>query len=364
MKILEIHYSTSWAGAERFVIDLSNELAKNNDITLCIIEDDTKKDNSYYKKEISPQIKYINLGCKSGLQLKALWKIFTLIKKEKPDIVHAHTDAICLFAPALLYKKTIYFHTLHNLAEICQKNKYLTPLYKFFYKKRINPITISDICFKSYNKLYRLNNATNINNGRSELFPSNQLEAVKKEVQELKQNPDDTVYIHIARCDKQKNQELLISTFNKFLENGHHAILLMIGASYNTPENKYLLNKAKAGIYWLGIKNNICDYLLCSDFFILSSLWEGLPISLLEAISLGVIPVCTPAGGIPNVIINEEIGYLSKDFSEEEFYKTMVNAYNNYNFFNKNNLKKYFIQNFSMKACANSYYTTFQKALK
>ena len=89
MKIFELHYSTSWAGAERLVVDLSNALSKTNEVILCIIEDDRLPEKAYYKKDISPSIKYINLKCKSGLQLKALWRIYKAIKSEKPDIAYA-----------------------------------------------------------------------------------------------------------------------------------------------------------------------------------------------------------------------------------------------------------------------------------
>lgn len=40
----------------------------------------------------------------------------------------------------------------------------------------------------------------------------------------------------------------------------------MIGACYDNPENKHLLAEAHKGIYWLGLKNNVCDYLLQADF--------------------------------------------------------------------------------------------------
>ena len=106
MKILELHYSTSWAGAERVVVDLSNELSHTNEVILCTILDDSLPGKSYYKKDLSPNIKYINLKCQRGLQIKALWKVYKLIKNLKPDIVHAHTDLMVLFLPALLYRKT------------------------------------------------------------------------------------------------------------------------------------------------------------------------------------------------------------------------------------------------------------------
>ena len=49
MKILELHYSTAAAGAERLVIDLSNELSRNNELVLCTTDDDSILENSYYR---------------------------------------------------------------------------------------------------------------------------------------------------------------------------------------------------------------------------------------------------------------------------------------------------------------------------
>lgn len=360
MKIFELHYSTSWAGAERVVVDLSNELAKSNEVVLCTIEDDSLPGKSYYKKELSPNIKYINLECQSGLQLKALWRIYKTIKKEKPDIVHAHTDLIALFLPALLYTKTRYFHTLHSLAEKCLKKPYLKCIYKWFYKNRIQAITISNACLASYKQLYHLNNGIKIENGRSSLSPSTKYEQTKKEIQKLKIHPDDKVFVHIARCEEAKNQELLVNSFSKILQDDIHAILLMIGANYDKPNYQHLFVQMPKGMYCLGLKNNVSDYLLNSDFFILSSKWEGLPISLLEAISCGTIPVCTPAGGIPDVITDEKIGFLSTDFTEENFFLTIKTAIKQEKTFNKENLKTYFIEKFSMKHCTELYLKIFK----
>ena len=362
MKILELHYSTSWAGAERVVVDLSNELAKTNEVILCTIEDDSNPTKSYYKKELSSNIKYINLKCNSGLQLKALWRIYKTIKSVKPDIVHAHTDLICLFIPALLYTNTSYFHTLHNLAEICLYKKCLKPLYKFFYKYKVTPITISTICNESFQQLYNIY-PVQIDNGRTPPTTTKRLHEVKQEICSLKYHEDDKVFIHIARCEVQKNQELLIDSFNRFIKDGLHGILIMIGAGYDSPQNKHLLQKAQKGIYWIGVKNNICDYLSQSDFFILSSKYEGLPISLLEALSCGVIPICTPAGGIPDVISNKDYGYVSSGFDCENFYHTIVEAFTQYDKFNKKRLIQYFNERFSMNICAKKYIKAFTKSI-
>lgn len=165
----------------------------------------------------------------------------------------------------------------------------------------------------------------------------------------------------MARCQPQKNQKLLIHAFNRFLEKNHQGILIMIGACYDSPENKHLLAEAHKGIYWLGLKNNVCDYLLQADFFVLSSLYEGLPISLLEALSCGVIPICTPAGGIPDVIKDDSLGFVSKDFALSNFYDCLVKAYNETNRIDTERLKEYFNNNYSMNHCAELYIKAFQQ---
>lgn len=355
MKILEIHYSTSWAGAERFVVDLCNELCDGDEVILCTIEDDSKPSSSYYKKDLSPKVNYINLGCNNGHQLKALWNIYKVIKSVKPDIVHAHTDLLCLFLPSLLYTKAKYFHTIHNLADKRIRYSSLKCIYYWFYLQKIFPITISNICLESYESFYALKNGVKIDNGRALLHTSNSFENVKSEIENMKLHSDDKIFVHIARCGKAKNQQLLINAFNRLLDIEEHAILIIIGAGFNDSENKYLIEKAKRGIFFIGAKDNVCDYLLYSDFFMLSSLWEGLPISLLEALSCGVIPICTPAGGIPDVIKDGKVGFVAESFEEDAFYNTIIRALKSEHTIDREFLKEYFECHFSMHCCVNEY---------
>ncbi len=52
------------------------------------------------------------------------------------------------------------------------------------------------------------------------------------------------------------------------------------------------------------------EYLKMGDAYALCSSYEGMPISLIEAIGVGCIPVCTPVGGIVDVVHNGENGFL------------------------------------------------------
>lgn len=363
MRILEVHYSIACAGAERFVIDLCNELAKTNEVILCTIVDDTIPGKSYYKSELLKSVKYINLKCKSGNDIRGFCRLLKTIREVKPDIVHAHTNAQNLWMPSMFCNNVKYFHTIHSLADKRQLSKWLTPIYKYFYRKRIQAITISSICQQSYVKLYHINNAIQIDNGRSQMKPSQKIEDVEKEVNGYRVSKDTKIFIHVARCNKAKNEELLFRSFSRLYKEDKDCVLLVIGANYDSPENRHLLEEATPNIHWLGVKDNVCDYLLNGDFFILSSLYEGLPISLLEALSTGIIPICTPAGGIPDVIKNRNNGYLSPSMDDEDFYNTIITALESSDNFNREGLINYFQDNYSMKHCAKLYLQAFSSKI-
>ena len=71
MKILEIITHLGSGGAERFVVDLSNELAKSNEVTLMTILDDKvdAENRNFCRFSLSKNVKYVNLGLPNGLKL-------------------------------------------------------------------------------------------------------------------------------------------------------------------------------------------------------------------------------------------------------------------------------------------------------
>ena len=137
------------------------------------------------------------------------------------------------------------------------------------------------------------------------------------------------MFIHVARFHSQKNQQLLVDSFNHLAAENIDFTLLILGNGYDCEAGKELQKIACDKILFLGEKSNVNDYLLCSDAFCLTSIYEGLPISLLEALSCGVTPICTPVGGIPDVIEDGVNGYLCDDLSVEAYVDTVIKFINN-----------------------------------
>ncbi len=361
MKILQLIYSLESGGAERFTVDLSNELSKNNEVLLCTIFDDAIPSKGFYIKSLYEAVQFVSLKSKKGTSFSALIKLISHVYRFKPNVIHVHLNTVnYIMILAIFYRKCKYIQTIHSLADKDVGTGLIKYIKKFYYKHGIiTPITISPECKESFVNHLNINKVIQINNGCCFPEKTQNFSKVLEEVNGYKRNESDVVFIHVARFRKEKNHKLLIDVFNKFNQDGYGFILLIIGADFDTTNGEELKLNSSDRIHFLGEKLNVKDYLFCSDVFVLTSFWEGLPISVLEAISCGVFIISTYVGGIPAVVKDNQIGYLSKDFSEENYYNLLVQYFNRKDKIDKNKIVKYFLENFSIESCAKEYQKNF-----
>ena len=169
----------------------------------------------------------------------------------------------------------------------------------------------------------------------------------------------------MARISPQKNQRLLLDCMATLEKDGENVIALILGDALpdDKPMMEQLIANKPGNVHFMGKVKNVGDYYLNADAFVLSSIYEGLPISLLEALSVGAIPICTPAGGIVNIVQND-IGFLSKEIN----YATFLDAMKNYLHSGKDEIEKMKIncielyqKEFSMESCAKKYIELYHK---
>jgi glycosyltransferase involved in cell wall biosynthesis len=147
---------------------------------------------------------------------------------------------------------------------------------------------------------------------------------------------------------------------------GEDVVLLVIGSLTVEKEYTNICKKAALNckeIHFLGEKSNVGDYLYCSDALCISSLYEGLPLVCLEAMSLGKPILSTPAGGVPDVVIDSINGYISKDFTPNSYgeilHKFLLSPVRN-----SAHIIEEFNEKYSMTICKNNYYNLYLKVLK
>ncbi len=327
MKILEIIPQLSQGGAERFVVDLCNELSMRHDITLVVLHNIDK--TGFFLKEISTRVKVFSMNKRKGFDLGLFFKLRSLIRKENPDIVHTHLRAIVYSLLAyLLPSHTKYIHTVHNdaakeagdgISRFCRKFAFKT--------KRVIPVTISEESKKSFIDFYGITPPM-IYNGRPAYKESTDFQNVKQELNSLRTNPDIPIIVNVARVCPQKNQLMLAKAVEELNQKGKNIELAIIGRIDNSPYSKELCAFRSAHVHLLGTRNNPRDYMKAADAFCLSSLYEGMPITLIECFSVGAIPICTSVGGIKNMLEDNKNGLLSAGVLQQDIENSVVRFLN------------------------------------
>lgn len=126
--------------------------------------------------------------------------------------------------------------------------------------------------------------------------------------------------VSVGRFTEQKQLDKLIIA----MDNLQDYTLEIIGLGPLEDQVKSLCNKRK-NCKFLGYKSQeeIIPHLRKARFTILPSIFEGLPISMLEAMSCGVIPIATPVGDIPSVLKDGKTGFVLRDIKPKTIVETV-----------------------------------------
>lgn len=322
MKILQIHVGMSlMGGVEGMICGLSNEMVKDNEVIVCSIF--KPKGKSPFYERLNPSIKKEHLGIeKEGFSFKSLWRVYRYISKTDADIVHIHGFFHYFAAPIiLLHNKKKFVYTFHTDAymENQKWEKRILWLKKFCLRIGwIHPVTISPQSQESFTKFYHLESKL-IQNG----IPKPHIKDCPNEIDQARKTQKTRVFFHAGRISLPKNQVVLCKVFKRLIDEGNDVVLLIAGSCQDKEIYEDLKPYFCDRIKYLGEKNNVPDMFSRADGFCLPSIWEGLPLVLLEAMSVGCIPICSPVGGIVGIIRNGDNGLLSASSSEEDYYLTM-----------------------------------------
>lgn len=315
MKILEIIPNLNIGGAEAFVVNISNAFVSNGHeckvITLYELGD-----NDVLAQKLDAKIVKESLGKSGGFDKKCLFKVLRQIKKSKPDVVHAHVGAITylLFA-ALFFRRCKYYATIHSEASREAGGLIRRIIRKGLFKlKLVIPVTISPESMLSFKDFYGFEPAI-IYNGVSE-STSNVFENYKKKV-----------FIHPASCQPVKNQRLLFQAFMKITEKYSDVELHWFGSHshYESLFNELSVFFGDKIIY-KGVTQDIRKYMKHATAMCLSSNMEGMPMTIIEAMSVGCIAIATPVGGCINMIDDGINGFLSSDMSVDAYAESLEMA--------------------------------------
>lgn len=297
------------AGGERNLLDIGFYFKKRGWDVKAVIphEGSIRKElkNVSISFEVVPMPSY--LAFSSILKLKKIFNDF------QPRIIHAHGTRAALFARVANAGRFPCIYTLHGIHYLHYSNIFKKWLY-IWGERFLKTLTSKFICVSQYDfnegrksgVIDPERTAVIYNGVRNFSFPSR--EEARKELALDK----DILVLNIGRLHIQKGHMFLIEGAKKVLERKSNVKFWIVGEGEEREKLSEEMRKEglQGKVSLLGYREDIPNLLAAADIFVLSSLWEGFPYTVLEAMSVGLPVVSTDVGGVAEAVEDEQTGLL------------------------------------------------------
>ena len=265
------------------------------------------------------QVKKLLVLCKAILQF-LYWMLF------HPEIKIVHVQgsvgasfwrkAIFIYIAKFFHKKVVWHMHAGRFAVFYQQHRYAV-------RKVVNKSDVI-IALSEYWKEYFKNE-----------FPTKRVEIIKNVISAPRVHKQQTGYftlLFLGLLGKNKGIYDLLECIRDHKVEFQGKLKLYIGGNGEIEHVKQLIKEygiADIVIFegWVSGDKKI-ELLNKSDAYILPSYKEGLPISILEAMSYEMPIISTPVGGIPEIVSNGENGYLVEPGNKEDIYKAIMSLLN------------------------------------
>ncbi|MBC3846216.1 glycosyltransferase family 4 protein [Winogradskyella echinorum] len=281
--------------------------------------------------------------------LKALFQLYRVFKKEKPQIVHTHTPkagTVGMLAARLAGVP----HRLHTIAGMPlleatgMKRKILNLVEKITYSGATlvlpNSFAMKDIIIEE--KFCSEKKLRVIGNGSSNGIDTDHydvkkvpLESIESLKQQLNITPQDVVFLFIGRVVKDKGINELVEAFNTISQSRSNAKLIIVGGKEAeldpiAPATEAII-ASNNNIHETGAVKDIRPYVAVSDVLAFPSYREGFPNVVLQASCMEKPCIVTDINGCNEIISNNYNGLIIPPKDSEALRKAMMTLYDNPN---------------------------------
>ena len=314
-KVLLVIPSLLQGGGQKFVLDLAQKLDKNKyTVKILIYYDavaDCFQDIIYTLNNNGLEI--IRMNKNPGLDFSFFKSVKRFVKEYNPDIIHTHLDTLLYLFPTF-NKRQIKLHTVHSIAE--KESRGLQRLvrkiaFRFF---KVKPIAISDTVAESIKKCFKIKVVPVVYNG-----------VICENYSGEKKQHEGINFIAVGTLYEVKNYGYLIDCFYELIKKYSDVSLTILGDgplknNLKNPIDEFGISNK---IFLVGAVSDVKNYLLNADVFVSSSLYEGLPLSMLEAMAAGLPIVTNDVGGIHDILKDGYNGYLVPLGEKEKYIEAL-----------------------------------------
>ena len=329
IRVMHVVLSLELGGLERIVDDLVRR-ADPSEITpsVCCVEAPGHLAEGL--RNIGVEVVSLDKG--PGLRLKGFWGALRAFKRVRPHVVHTHQIGALFYAgpAARLAGVPVVVHTEHG--KHFEESRRLRILGRLGARHADRVFTVSDDIARDAFRLKVFSprrTRTVINGIDVERFsrPAD-VTGLRKT---LRLAEDNFVVGTVARLSPVKDQGTLIEAFGLLLKRkpGTHLGLVGDGACRAELEAQARSAGLDAYVHFAGAQDDVVPYFKLFDVFALSSLSEGIPLSILEAMAAGVPVVSTAVGGVGEIVSDGKTGVLVAPGQPETLATALANLAGN-----------------------------------
>ena len=289
----------------------------------------------HWGKEIRKlNIQLTELQRRKSFEFARLFKLIKILKAEKPDIVHSYMFSANSYGriAAIIGRVPLIIASERNVAEVGKdKGKfdiYIDKLLAAFSQGIIcNSDKASSSLVEKYSfnrkKVFTVHNGIDINDFLKQRNYSSSKKSKRK------------VIGTVGSLCPQKNHRLFLDMAKIVLERSENKqikfLIIGRGPLRNELERYSKGLSIEANVVFTGEREDILELLQSMDVFVMTSLYEGLPNAIIEAMAAGVPVVATDVGGNSELVINRETGFLCRSNDAKALVEKVIGLISNEN---------------------------------
>lgn len=266
------------------------------------------------------------LGKHRGFDYHAYARVHRTLRELEPNVIHTHLHVLRYALPSMrLLGSVASLHTVHNLAER-EIERGMRWIQQYAFNHGVVPVAVGEEVARSLKRLYKLPHQRIIPNG----IPVDLFSCPKVPRREWRAREgfreESVLFVCVARFASQKNHALLVRSFAQGLAPDSRVHLVLVGEGQLQREIEELTRALaiEKYVHFLGLRTDIPDILAAADVFVLSSDYEGNPLSVMEAMAAGLPVIGTSAGGTKDIVEDGVEGYLVPPGDAQTLSKTMM----------------------------------------
>lgn len=318
--IVQIITKLELGGAQKVCLEIAQGLKENNIPNYLIsgnegplVESVKHWDNVFLISELKREISWLAPLRELKVFIKLITILRTLRKKHPNLVVHTHSTKAGIVGRWAAFfagvKKRI--HTIHGFG-FHDYQKTVPWILNYGIELITSLVTTHYICVSSHDIATGIRLFPRFKQKHSLIRAAVNSEFFFIPAYEESENVNDFIFGTIACFKPQKNLFDLLQAFNNAYQKNPHVKLEIVGDGILRPSIEQWINEhnLSEAVTLHGWQKNITPFLHRWNAFVLSSLWEGLPCAIIEARLFKLPIVSYDTGGIKDVIIHGENGFL------------------------------------------------------